>query len=159
MKKEIRNLTGLSAASSRREFIRKAATATVVMAGNNLISLSASAADKVTGNDIIVPWYRRVKRWGQTNITEKDPGQYDIEWWRKHWKTTQIQGVIVNAGGIVAYYPSQVPLHRQSKFLNGRDLFGDLCHELMKMDWQFLPGWIQTGRMRSSSTLTPTGLP
>lgn len=129
MKKENRNLTGLSAASSRREFIRKAATATVAMAGSSLISLPASAAKRTTDNDHIVPWYLRVKRWGQTNITEKDPGQYDIEWWRKHWKSTQIQGVIVNAGGIVAYYPSRVPLHRQSKFLNGRDLFGDLCHK------------------------------
>ena len=74
-----------------------------------------------------VPWYRRVTRWGQTNITEKDPAHYDIAWWRNHWKSTQIQGVIINAGGIVAYYPSRVPLHRQAQYLGGRDLFGDLC--------------------------------
>jgi hypothetical protein len=73
-----------------------------------------------------IPWYRRAKRWGQTNITEKDPKQYDIAWWRKHWKDTQLQGIIVNAGGIVAYYPSEVPLHRQAQFLEGRDLFGEL---------------------------------
>lgn len=29
--------------------------------------------------------------------------------------------------GIVAYYPTQVPLHRQAQYLNGIDLFGDLC--------------------------------
>jgi hypothetical protein len=121
------NYSGLKTGSSRREFIRKAATATVVMAGNNLIAFTASTAEEKTHGDIVLPWYLRVKRWGQTNITEKDPAQYDIEWWRKHWKNTQIQGVIVNAGGIVAYYPSRVPLHRQSKFLDGRDLFGDHC--------------------------------
>ncbi len=29
------------------------------------------------------PWYRRVMRWGQTNIREIDaaPGHYDVPWW------------------------------------------------------------------------------
>jgi hypothetical protein len=72
------------------------------------------------------PWYLRTYRWGQTNITEKDPVQYDIPWWREYWKRTEVQGVIVNAGGIVAYYPSKFPLQYRAQFLNGRDLFGEL---------------------------------
>ena len=72
------------------------------------------------------PWYRRAYRWGQTNITEKDPVRYDIAWWRGQWKRTAVQAVIVNAGGIVAYYPSRFPLHHQAEFLGGRDLFGEL---------------------------------
>ena len=72
------------------------------------------------------PWYRRTVRWGQTNITEKDPIRYDIKWWRQYWKKTQVQGVIINAGGIVAYYPSRYPLHRRAQFLGDRDLFGEL---------------------------------
>ena len=74
-----------------------------------------------------VPWYRRVYRWGQTNITERDPTRYDIPWWRDYWKRTRVQGVIINAGGIVAYYPSRFPLHHQAEFLNGRDLYGELA--------------------------------
>ncbi|MCL4850134.1 MAG: Tat pathway signal protein [Bryobacteraceae bacterium] len=73
-----------------------------------------------------VPWYRRAYRWGQTNITEKDPERYDIEWWRKYWKRTQVQAVIINAGGIVAYYPSKFPLQHRAQFLGNRDLFGEL---------------------------------
>ncbi|HEY5911503.1 MAG TPA: alpha-amylase family protein [Verrucomicrobiae bacterium] len=73
------------------------------------------------------PWYRRTFRWGQTNITEIDPARYDISWWRKYWKRTRTQGVIINAGGIVAYYPSKVPFHKPAQFLGGRDLFGELC--------------------------------
>src|SRR5437763_6632851 len=73
------------------------------------------------------PWYLRTYRWGQTNITEKDPDQYDIPWWREYWKRTEVQGVIINAGGIVAYYPSKFPLHHRAEFLNGRDLYGDLA--------------------------------
>src|ERR1700735_851869 len=72
------------------------------------------------------PWFRRVLRWGQTNITERDPVRYDIPWWREYWKRTEVQGVIVNAGGIVAYYPSKFPLQHRAEFLNGRDLFGEL---------------------------------
>ena len=56
-------------------------------------------------------WHRRTLRWGQTNITELDSQTYDIEWWRQHWRRTKVQGVVVNAGGIVAYYPSKYPLH------------------------------------------------
>jgi hypothetical protein len=72
------------------------------------------------------PWYRRTYRWGQTNITEADPANYDIDWWRAYWRRTRTQGIIVNAGGIVAYYPSQYPLQYRPKALGDRDLFGDL---------------------------------
>ena len=74
-----------------------------------------------------VPWYRRTYRWGQTNITEKDPERYDIPWWRQFWKRTKVQGVIINSGGIVAYYPSKFPLQHRAEFLGNRDLYGDLC--------------------------------
>ena len=88
---------------------------------------AAGAAALSAQTGAAVPWYRRVCRWGQTNITERDPVRYDIPWWREYWKRTRIQGVIVNAGGIVAYYPSRFPLHRQAEFLNGRDLYGELA--------------------------------
>ena len=57
---------------------------------------------KESSNSSVKPWFRRVLRWGQTNITEADAGNYDIPWWRGHWKRTRVQGVIINAGGIVA---------------------------------------------------------
>jgi len=76
--------------STRREFLSTTAAA---------IALSASNAEAAPAE----PWYRRTTRWGQTNITEKDPVRYDIPWWREFWKRTQVQGVIINAGGIVAY--------------------------------------------------------
>jgi len=74
-----------------------------------------------------MPWYRRALRWGQTNLTEIDPIRYDGAWWREHWKRTNIQGVIVNAGGIVAYYPSALPLHHRAEHLGERDLFGEIA--------------------------------
>ena len=122
--------------NSRRTFLKQASTATLSFAGAGLLSpLSNSATASVapipqeTNEE---PWFRRITRWGQTNITEKDPIIYDIEWWRRHWKKTQIQGVIINAGGIVAYYPTKIPLHYQAQYLQGRDLFGDLCNAAHK---------------------------
>ncbi|HEY8782524.1 MAG TPA: hypothetical protein VIM16_12950, partial [Mucilaginibacter sp.] len=113
---------------TRRVFIKKITAAAVLP----LVAADLNVfADNKPVNDpdvaVNTPWYRSVTRWGQTNITEKDPQQYDIGWWRKQWKRTQVQGVIINAGGIVSYYPSKVPLHKPSQFLNGRDLFGELC--------------------------------
>ncbi len=97
---------------TRRNFIQAA--------GAGAAALAAEAQNNT-------PWYRRVTRWGQTNITERDPVRYDIPWWRAFWKRTEAQGVIVNAGGIVAYYPSKYPLHHRAEFLNGRDLYGEVA--------------------------------
>ncbi|MDB4884240.1 MAG: hypothetical protein JWL95_3006, partial [Gemmatimonadetes bacterium] len=44
-----------------------------------------------------------------------------------YWKRTAIQGVIINAGGIVAYYPSKFPLQYRPPALGDRDLFGELA--------------------------------
>jgi hypothetical protein len=117
---------------NRRAFLKKSAAATVMLAGVDFVALAAGATKEGPVStkpeaDVALPWYRRALRWGQTNITEIDPQRYDIAWWRQHWKRTQIQGVIVNAGGIVAYYPSRFPLHYRAAALGDRDLYGELA--------------------------------
>lgn len=77
--------------------------------------------------EIQIPWFRRVKRWGQINITLDNAGNFDIAWWRTYWKKTHTQGIVLNAGGIYAYYPTRVPLHYKAPLLGDKDLFGDLC--------------------------------
>jgi hypothetical protein len=91
-----------------------------------ILQLPLAAALPAQSSGPAKPWYLRTYRWGQTNITEIDPVQYDIAWWRDYWKRTAVEGVIINAGGIVAYYPSKFPLQYRAQFLNGRDLFGEL---------------------------------
>lgn len=125
-RKEISDAAGIGE-NSRRTFIKKAALATITVVNADAITIAQNNPLNNSDPNSKIPWYRRITRWGQTNITEKDPAHYDIAWWRKHWKETHTQGVIINAGGIVAYYPSKVPLHRQAQFLDSRDLFGDLC--------------------------------
>jgi hypothetical protein len=109
---------------SRRRFLRDALAAAVV--ARRAPAAAAHAAGQATPAASATPWYRRAYRWGQTNITEKDPVRYDIQWWREYWKRTEVQAVIINAGGIVAYYPSKFPLHHRAEFLGTRDLFGEL---------------------------------
>ncbi len=100
---------------NRREFI----TTTAAAFGAAAMPLSAAPDPG--------KWHQKTLRWGQTNITEKDPERYDIAWWREFWKRTRTQGVIINAGGIVAYYPSKFPLQHRAEFLGDRDLYGDLA--------------------------------
>jgi hypothetical protein len=117
-----------SGGETRREFLKKTlATAAAVGAGATLLPGCAVLAPAGEPARAAAPWYRRSLRWGQTNITEIDPTRYDIPWWRQYWKRTRVQGVILNAGGIVAYYPSKFPLHHQAQFLGGRDLYGELA--------------------------------
>ena len=99
-------------------------TGAAAMAVTPSILSGLEAHDQREGTKL--PWYRRAYLWGQTNITEQDPVRYDIDWWRGYWKRTQVQAVIINAGGIVAYYPSRFPLHHRAEFLGDRDLFGQL---------------------------------
>ena len=112
----------------RRTFLEYAIT----MAGAGGFPISpdrgeTAAAPEVDGSgQEPVPWFRRTIRWGQTNIREIDPAHYDVGWWRQHWKRTATQGVIINAGGIVAYYPTRFPLHYRAAGLGDRDLFGEL---------------------------------
>ena len=108
--------------TTRRDFLRRNLGTAVAVAG----ALQPAVTAQSPAKGAAAPWYRRAYRWGQTNITEKDPVRYDIAWWREHWKRTQVQGVIINAGGIVAYYPSKFPLQYRAEFLGDRDLFGEL---------------------------------
>jgi hypothetical protein len=111
---------------TRREFLKKTTSAAWLLTTTGLPAVASMAAPPPIPAPA-APWYRRVTRWGQVNITEKDPPQYDIPWWREYWKRTNTRGIIANAGGIVAYYPTKIPLHKRSEFLGDRDLFGDLC--------------------------------
>lgn len=72
------------------------------------------------------PWFKSTLRWAQTNLVEIDPRRYDNKFWREHWKRTKVQGVIINAGGIVAYYPSKFTLHHRAFDVERRDLYGEI---------------------------------
>ncbi|HEY2468192.1 MAG TPA: alpha-amylase family protein [Terracidiphilus sp.] len=71
------------------------------------------------------PWQQRVRRVGQSNMTEHDPAVMNIEEWADYWHSAEVDVVFISVTGILAFYPSKVPFHRHGKFLNGRDFFGE----------------------------------
>jgi hypothetical protein len=72
-----------------------------------------------------IGWYSRCRRWGQVNLREIDPPLTDVSWWVEVFRRTRIDGLTVNAGGIIAYYPTRIPGHWRSRWLGDRDLFGE----------------------------------
>ncbi|HEY7056345.1 MAG TPA: beta-galactosidase trimerization domain-containing protein, partial [Vicinamibacterales bacterium] len=46
--------------------------------------------------------------------------------WIDYWASLKLDGLLLNGGGILAFYPTQVPYHHRSEFLGTRDLFGEL---------------------------------
>src|SRR5437016_2286212 len=103
-------MTNFVEGESRRTFLKKAGAAAAACASVDLAGLVADPVPSQPTRDSSPAWYCRTLRWGQTNITELDPARYDVGWWRQYWRRTQVQGVILNAGGIVAYYPSKFSL-------------------------------------------------
>ncbi len=71
-------------------------------------------------------WYKTATRWAQLTLVENDPESFDLDFWLDVFKRTKSNATCLSAGGYIAYYPSEVPLHYVSKYLKGRDIFGEL---------------------------------
>jgi hypothetical protein len=71
------------------------------------------------------PWYQNMRRCGQVNFNQQDPQRLDIAQWVDYWSSLILDALLLNAGGIVAFYPTKIPYHHRSQFLGDRDLFGD----------------------------------
>ncbi len=75
------------------------------------------------------PWHQKIRRVGQLNFNERDPLEIDVADWGATWTDLKVDAVLVSVTGMVAFYPTRVPFHRRSRFLAGRDLFGECCAE------------------------------
>ena len=131
---------------SRRKFLKTGLTtgaaaiplASVLDAAQQPDQHAANSAPKIPAYQMIAmparlaqspaasePWQNRVRRVGQTNMTEHDPAVMNVEEWADYWHSCKVDVVFVSVTGILAFYPSKVPFHRHGKFLNGRDFFGE----------------------------------
>ena len=78
-------------------------------------------------------WYNRPMRWGQLTLVENDPPKLDVSYWLDYFRRCHCDAVTLSAGGVVAYYPTQVRYHYRSAYLADRDSFGELCRGCQKM--------------------------
>jgi hypothetical protein len=71
-------------------------------------------------------WYQSMRRCGQLNLNERDPLTLNVTEWIDYWASLKLDALLLNGGGILAFYPTEVPYHHRSEFLGTRDLFGEL---------------------------------
>ena len=106
-----------------------------------------------------VPWYQKMRRCGQVNFNERDPIELNIGDWLDYWTSLKIDALLLNAGGILAFYPTRIPYHHKSQFLGDRDLFGDFakaakargirvvarldCNYAWEEAWKAHPEWFE----------------
>lgn len=116
---------------TRREF-------NALSAGTLLSSLSSSrdvAAAEMeldASSEAALPWYRTIKRIGQTNFNEHDGDSDKVEQWAEFWASAKVQAVALSVSGPVAFYPSKVPYFHHSIYLKSRDLFGECVRAAKK---------------------------
>jgi hypothetical protein len=77
-----------------------------------------------------VPWWHRPVRLFHPNMRESELGGFDAGRFVGSCAATNADGIVVNAGGIVAFYPSQVPYHYVSPLLNGHDFLKEVTAQL-----------------------------
>lgn len=123
---------------NRRSFLKTSAALPLATAFHSQDLLAAQSGDEEPLPNLIalparlapvdragLPWQQRIRRVGQTNMTEHDPAVMNIEQWANFWHDAGADVVFVSVTGILAYYPSKVPFHKHGKFLHGRDFFGE----------------------------------
>mgnify|MGYP003543998766 FL=1 len=76
--------------------------------------------------ELMAGWFDRPMRWVQLTLVENDPGRFDPQFWLDYFRRLHADAATLSAGGIVAYYPTQVPLHHRSAWLGQSDPFGTL---------------------------------
>ncbi len=114
--------------SSRREFVKGsalAATACVLPAARAFF-LKASPPQSAQAPTVATSWYDRPMRWAQLAFVEDDPGNYDPQFWLDYFRSVHADAACLTAGGVVAFYPTELPLQKRSAWLGDRDAFGDL---------------------------------
>lgn len=113
---------------SRRDFLQTATSASAF--GSLGFSPTGVAAPHTHGDAPMVQatdgWFDRPMRWVQLTLVENDPGRFDPRFWLDYFRRLHADAATLSAGGIVAYYPTKVPLHHRSAWLADSDPFGTL---------------------------------
>ncbi len=115
----------------RRDFIRNSGL---------LSSGLALSANGITNNLPAIfatpeaQWFNKSMRWAQLAFVETDPGSYDPDFWLAYFKKIHADGALLSAGGVVAFYPTNIPLHHRSNTLSNSNPLGYMVEGCRKMN-------------------------
>jgi hypothetical protein len=119
---------------SRRTFIKQAVGFSVACAARLDSENPAYASTSKEIPSVDKPeWYQRPMRWAQLAFVEDDPGNYDLSFWLDYFQKIHADAACLSAGGVVAFYPTEIPLHYRSKWLGSMDTFGDIVAGCRKL--------------------------
>ena len=124
-------------ANDRRSFLKQAAGFTAAF--STCLDLKATADTPPTAASAdqsahdFAGWYGRPMRWAQVAFVENDPGNYDPAFWLDYFRRIHADAACLSAGGVVAFYPTEIPLHYRSRWLGAMDPFGDLAAGCRKL--------------------------
>lgn len=122
--------------TSRRTFLKQGAvlSAACLASFEGQAGAAALRSDALETTEAQKPgWYDRPMRWAQLSFVENDPGNYDLAFWLDYFKRIHAEAALLNAGGCVAFYPTQIPFHYRSKWLGDRDAFGEIAAGCRKL--------------------------
>src|SRR6266496_5899103 len=66
------------------------------------------------------PWYATMRRCGQLNLNERDPLTLDVASWIDYWASLALDALLLNGGGIVAFYPTDIRSEEHTSELQSR---------------------------------------
>jgi len=112
----------------RRSFIRKAS-----VIGSGIVFTRSSSLDIIDQHAPAIQ-LKDAMRWAQLVFVENDPGHYDPDFWLSYFNRTHAQGALLSAGGVVAFYPTKIPLHHRSQWMGDSDPLGYLINGCRKMN-------------------------
>ncbi len=119
---------------TRRQFLQKSAVAgAATVSFNGLATRLLLGQQNTAISSIHSPWAEKPMRWAQLTLVEDDPGKFDPGFWLDYFKSTRSEGVCLSGGGCVAYYPTQIPFHHRSAWLDNRDVLGELVDGCRKL--------------------------
>jgi len=112
---------------TRRDFLQATASAGALAAVSPAFGLLHGDLVLAGGtDDAFEGWFDGPMRWAQLTLVENDPGRFDPQLWLGYFRAVHADAATISAGGIVAYYPTEVPLHHRSAWLGASDPFGTL---------------------------------
>jgi len=119
----------------RREFLKTSAAATAVAVSGVRVAFASSVSSSSDW------WNSKAIRWLQTNMREPDAAVDPVKF-VDEIASLNVNAALVNAGGITAYYPTNIEFAHVSSYLpKGQDMFGEILAEAHSRDIHVISRW------------------